>query len=141
MARAFSEAGHDVQSVAESRRGGRRPDLLACGESVEVKSFCAAVERQRAPSPQGVFNKLVDGAGQAPHVVLVGAGSGLSVETVRRGLSLYESACVERRPTHQIPSLTSVRVMGDGYDVAWARGAGRELPPPSRPEPGHGLGL
>ena len=135
VARAFSEAGHDVQSVAESRRGGRRPDLLACGEPVEVKSFCAAVERQRPPSPEGVFNKLADGAGQAPHVVLVGGGSGLSVETVRRGLSLYESG---RRP---VPPLTSVRAIGDGYDVAWARGTGRELPPPPRPEPGHGLGL
>ena len=141
VAQTFTGAGHDVESVAESRRGGRRPDLLVCGEPVEVKSFCAAAERQRAPSPQGVFNKLVDGAGQAPHVVLVGRGSGLSVETVRRGLSLYESARLDPPPGRTIPALSSVRAMGDGYDMAWARSAGRELPPAPRPEPGHGLGL
>lgn len=141
VAEAYRGAGHDVRSVAESRKGGRVPDLLVCGEPVEVKSFCAAADRQRAPSPQGVFNKLVDGAGQAPHVVLVGGESGLSLETIRRGLSLYESARLNPPGERPLPDLSSVRAMGDGYDLAWARGAGRVLPPDRRPEPGQGLGL
>lgn len=141
VARAFAGAGHDVRSVPESRKGGRRPDLLVCGERVEVKSFSAAADRERAPSPQGVFNKLVDGAGQGAHVVLVGRGSGLSVETVRRGLSLYESARSDPPAGRTIPPLSSVRAMGDGYDLAWSLTRGRELPPPGRPDPGHGLGL
>ena len=142
VAEAFRGAGHDVRSVAESRKGGRVPDLLVCGEPVEVKSFCAAADRQRAPSPQGVFNKLVDGAGQAPHVVLVGGGSGLSVETVRRGLSIYETARLNPECESPLPALSSVRAMGDGYDLAWARTpTGRDLPPGRRPEPGQGLGL
>lgn len=141
VAEAFRGDGHDVSSVAESRKGGRVPDLLVCGEPVEVKSFCAAADRQRAPSPQGVFNKLVDGAGQAPHVVLVGSGSGLSVETVRRGLSMYEAAYANPPTGRPLPVLASVRAMGDGYDLAWARTAGPALPPSPGRDPDLGRGL
>jgi hypothetical protein len=120
-----------VVSVAESHRGGRRPDLSVCGTGVEVKSFVPIADRRRDPTPQSVFNKLASAAGQAAHVVLVGHGSGLSAATVRRGLALYAAA----GPT--VRQLSSVRVLGDGYDLAWTARAGPEL----RPSAGLGLGL
>ena len=132
--------GHDVHSLPESRRGGRRPDLLVCGETVEVKSFAPMEERSRRPTAQSVYNKLVDASGQAPHAVLIAYGSGLSETAARQGVARYAAA--SRRSA---PALSSVRVVGDGYDLAWARRRSVELPA-SRPapvvsSPGVGIGL
>lgn len=139
VARLLAGEGHDVRSLPESRRGGRRPDLLVCGTTVEVKSFAPVAERRRMPTPQSVFNKLMDAGGQASHVVLVAGGSGLSAVTARRGLARYAADRRER------PVLASVRVVGDGYDLAWSRPAGVEvgrpvrIAPARRPERGLGL--
>ncbi len=120
--------GHHVRSVAESRRGGRHADLSVCGTPVEVKSFAPIDERTRIPGPRSVHNKLADAAGQARHVVLHGTGSGLSPAAVRQGLARWAlRQGAEAR-------LDSVRVLGDGYDLAWTRGAGRR--PERRPDRG-----
>ena len=133
----LSESGHDVRSLAESRRGGRRADLDVCGTTVEVKSFLPIAERGRPPSPQSVFNKLIDAAGQADAVFLYGRGSGLTAATVRSGLARLAE---ERRAS----SLSAVRVVGDGFDLAWMRGPGishrlRDLPHRRPPRPELGL--
>lgn len=140
MARLLAGEGHDVRSLPESRRGGRHPDLLVCGSPVEVKSFAPVAERRREPTPHSVYNKLVDAGGQAPHAVLFGVGSGLTEATARRGVARY-AADSDRRPP-----LSSVRILGDGYDLAWARRPSLELPsrlwaPPARSAPAVGLGL
>lgn len=124
VAQLLALEGHDVRSLPESRRAGRRADLLVCGSRVEVKSFAPSEERRRDPTPQSVFNKLVDASGQAPHVVLVGAGSHLTAATVRRGLARYAA----NRPP--VPPLASVRAIGDGYDLGWSRRPGVELARP-----------
>lgn len=130
--------GHRVNSLSESSRGGRRPDLEVCGALVEVKSFLPIEERGRPPSPQSVFNKLVNAAGQAEAVVLWGRGSGLTEATVRSGLARLAA---DRRAL----SPTAVRAVGDGFDLSWVRrpqlahrlAAGDRLPRPGGP----GLGL
>lgn len=128
----LASEGHEVRSLAETRRGGRHPDLLACGTPLEVKSFAPAAERRREPTPYSVFNKLVDAAGQAAHVVLVGTGSGLSADTARRGVARYAG------DRSRGPTLSSVRIVGDGYDLAWGLGAGLEAGPAP---PGRRVGL
>lgn len=132
VARLLAGEGHDVRSLAESRRGGRCSDLLVCGTPVEVKSFMPRAERRREPTPQSVLNKLLDAGGQASHVVLVGTGSGLSPSTARRGLARYSVG------DRAVPRLASVRVVGDGYDLAWRRHPGIDLRPRFDRLPGRG---
>lgn len=119
VARLLAGEGHEVRAQPESRRGGRRADLSVCGTPVEVKSFASVDERSREPGARSVFNKLADAAGQARHVVLVDRGSGLSPGAVRQGLARWAL----RRSSEA--SLDSVRVVGAGYDLAWARVPGR----------------
>lgn len=131
VARLLADEGHDVRSLPESRRGGRRPDLSVCSTTVEVKSFDRLEDRNGvSPSANGVFNKLLDAAGQSRHAVLYGVGSGLTAETARRGLARYWS-----QPTDQ-PKLDHVRVLGDGFDLSWSRRrertAGLSTRPPDR---------
>ena len=123
--------GHRVVSLPEMGRPGRHPDLEVCGVPVEIKSFAPPGSRRRDPTPQSVFNKLADAAGQASHVVLVGRGSGLTPSTVRRGLARYAAA---DRP---VPPLASVRVLGDGFDLSWRAGPAHER----RPAPSLRTGL
>jgi hypothetical protein len=90
-------------------------DLDACGVAVEVKSWLSLAEREgRAPSPRSILNKLVDAGRQASTVVLNGYGTGLTAGAARRGMALYSA-----RPA--AGPLTSVRVLGDGFDLAWSR--------------------
>lgn len=137
VAQLLAADGHRVRSLAELPGVGRRPDLDVCGAGVEVKSFLPLADRGRPPSPQSVFNKLVDGAGQADAVILYGRGSGLTPGTVRRGLARLAAE-------GRAPSLSAVRVVGDGFDLAWVREArlSRSLQPAlrSRP-PGPELGI
>lgn len=127
VAQTLAAEGHRVESRAEGRRGGRHADLSVCGTDVEVKAFDPAAERRRPPSPAGVANKLIDGAGQADHVVLVANGSGLDAATVRRGLARFQE--IEQRSSagRPLPNLSSVRVLGDGYDLTWSRQPARDL--------------
>lgn len=120
----FVSAGHDVRSLPEFRRGGRRADLEVCGASVEVKSFLPLAERAGAPSSQSVSNKLLRALGQADAVVLYGKGSGLTAGAVRSGLARLVAG-------GRAGSLSAVRAVGDGFDLAWVRrpGIGRQVPP------------
>lgn len=115
MAETLAAEGHHVCSLPELRRAGRQPDLEVCGIGVEIKSFDPlALRSGRPPSPRAVCNKLLDASGQAMSVVLSGYGSGLTEETVRRGLA---------RLTYLRPDakLRRVRAMGDGFDISWER--------------------
>jgi hypothetical protein len=136
-AEALVRDGHRVVSLPERRDGGRQADLLACGEKVEVKSFARPGEgRAGRPSAFSVLNKLRDAAGQAPHVVINGLGSGLTPDAVRRGLARYAG---DRR---EGPKLLSVRAIGDGFDQSWNLEARertlRSTRPAGRPRPGLG---
>jgi hypothetical protein len=113
--------GHRVVSLADLGRAGRHPDLEVCGWPVEVKAFVSAEFRRQVPTPQSVFNKLARAAGQSPHVVLFGVGSGLTPATVRRGLARYGAG------DRAVPPLSSVRVLGDGFDLAWTCRPARQL--------------
>lgn len=129
VARLLAGDGHQVRAVAESGRGGRRPDLEVCGSPVEVKSFVARADRSRPPGGRSVYNKLVDGAGQAPAVVLFGGGSGLTPGAVRSGLAQLAAS-------GRAPDLSCVRVVGDGFDLAWVRPAEPGLRPGRGHQPG-----
>ncbi len=111
----LASEGHHVRSLPEGRGRGRVADLEACGVAVEVKSWLSLTERNgRAPSPRSVLNKLVQAGRQAPTVVLNGYGTGLTVGVARLGMALYSA-----RPDAGL--LSSVRVLGDGFDLAWTR--------------------
>lgn len=140
VARLLAAEGHDVRSLPEPRRGGRHPDLLVCGRPLEVKSFAPASERRRDPTPYSVFNKLVDAGGQASHAVLAGAGSGLSESVARQGVARYAAG------RERVTRLCSVRILGDGYDLAWAKRPSLQLPaglwaPPMPRSPAPDLGI
>jgi hypothetical protein len=110
----LASEGHHVRSLPDGRGRGRMADLDACGVAVEVKSWLSLAERAgRAPSPRSILNKLVDGGRQASTVVLNGYGTGLTAGAARRGMALYSA-----RPA---TGLTSVRILGDGFDLAWTR--------------------
>jgi hypothetical protein len=111
----LASEGHHVRALPEGRGRGRVADLEACGVPVEVKSWLSLPERNgRAPSPRSVLNKLVQAGRQAPAVVLNGHGSGLTVGAARLGMALYSARPGTGR-------LISVRVLGDGFDLAWTR--------------------
>jgi hypothetical protein len=135
-ARILAADGHDVRSLVDVGRHGRRPDLAVCDTTVEVKSFRPTEERGRPPSDRSVFNKLVDAAGQSRHVVLIGYGSGLTADAVRQGLARYAAA--GRRE----PALDSIRALGDGFDLGWSRRlvVERSREAAGRPAPTLGVG-
>jgi hypothetical protein len=123
VANLLASEGHDVRSLSDGRGRGRMADLDACGVPVEVKSWLSLEERHgRAPSPRSIFNKLIDAGRQAPTVVLNGYGTGLTAGSARRGMALYSA-----RPA--TGPLTSVRVLGDGFDLAWTRNPELEMSP------------
>jgi hypothetical protein len=115
VATRLASEGHHVRSLPEGRSASPMADLEACGVPVEVKSWLSLAERDgRAPTPRSVVNKLLDAGRQAPAAVLNGYGTGLTAGVARRGMALYAA-----RPDGG--SLTTVRVLGDGFDLAWAR--------------------
>ncbi|MBV9662264.1 MAG: hypothetical protein JO337_14020 [Acidimicrobiales bacterium] len=120
VAALLASEGHDVVSRRESRSGGRTPDLMVCGAGVEVKSWVPVEERDgRLPTARSVRNKLVDAHDQAHFVVLYARDRGATASTVRRGLALYAA-----HPAG--PRVTSVRAIGDGFDLSWALHPGVE---------------
>ena len=84
-----------------------------------------------------MLNKLIQAEGQAATVVLNGRGTGLSAAAVEAGLRCYEG---RRHRAH----IATVRVLGDGFDLEWARPPSirreRTAAPSPRfgPEPGLG---
>lgn len=119
----LASEGHDVRSLAARRGRGRTADLLVCGAPVEVKSWLSREERDRPPGSRSVVNKLIQAEGQAAVVILNGRGTGLSAPDVEAGMRVY--ARLPRRA-----NVAAVRVLGDTFDLAWARQAalGRDRP-------------
>jgi hypothetical protein len=115
----LASEGHHVHSLAARRGRGRTSDLLVCGAPVEVKSWLGAEQRTRPPGARSVVNKLIQAEGQAAMVVLNGRGTGLSVSDVEAGMRVYS-----RLPRRA--NVAAVRVLGDTFDLAWARPAGLE---------------
>jgi hypothetical protein len=113
--------GHDVRSLREVRGRGPTADLSVCGTRVEVKSWLPLDERDgRVPSARSVFNKLASASRQAGVVVLNGLGRGITPAVARQGMLLYD----ERGHSPEISSareISKVRVLGDGFDLAFAR--------------------
>ena len=116
VAHLLADEGHHVRALRE--RPGRAPtaDLWVCGTTVEVKSWLPLDEReQRIPEARSVYNKLVKASRQAEVVVLNGLGSGITEGTARQGMLLYGQKAPRQR-------LSTVRVIGDGFDVTWCSG-------------------
>jgi hypothetical protein len=67
-----------------------------------------------APGVRSVANKLLQAEGQAARVVLDGRSSGLTSATARAGVAMY--AGLPHRG-----NVAAVRVIGDGFDLAWTR--------------------
>lgn len=112
VATRLAAEGHAVRSLASGRGGSRTADLDVCGQAVEVKSWLPLSERGGRPATaRSVLNKLLDAGEQGDICVLYGRGSGLTAATVRSGVSLYA-----RRSGR---GLTSIRAIGDGFDVGW----------------------
>jgi hypothetical protein len=107
--------GHQVYALADRPGQGRTADLLVCGNPVEVKSWLSREQRAgRAPGVRSVANKLLQAEGQAATVVLDGRGSGLTSAAVRAGVAMYAES------PHR-GNVAAVRVLGDGFDLTWAR--------------------
>jgi hypothetical protein len=136
VATLLASEGHTVRSLADGRGAGPVADLEVCGSGVEVKSWQSLAERGgRPPSSRSVLNKLLKASDQAPRVVLYAKGSGLLAAEARRGVDMY-SAGMGRSPGSR---LRAVRVVGDGFDLSWARRPDLRLAPerdPARPRPG-----
>jgi hypothetical protein len=116
-ARLLVAEGHVVRSLDEQAGAGPMADLWVCGEPVEVKSFRSLAQgRGRTPSPRSVANKLVQSVRQAPTTVVVGHGSGLTPAVARAGMTEFASR-------GHWGLLRSVRILGDGFDLGWSRGA------------------
>lgn len=114
VAKVLAGEGHYVRTAPE-RPGVRTPDLIACGTSVEVKSFRSLSERDgRPPSAGAVARKLLDARGQGALAVIWAGESGLSEATARAG---YASFC-QRALEHGMGKMRSVRMIGDGFDVS-----------------------
>jgi hypothetical protein len=115
VASQLASEGHQVRALAERRGGGRTADLLMCGTPVEVKSWLSSPERGAiAPGVRSVVNKLLQAEGQAATVVLNSRGSGLSPAVARAGMEAYAGL------PHGA-NVAAVRVLGDGFDLAWTR--------------------
>jgi hypothetical protein len=113
-ARALVDEGHHVRSQRERPGLERTADFEVCGRQLEVKSFDALEERGRPANRRSVHNRLVSAHGQADAVMINAGGSGLSAAEARAGMGLYARS-------HPDSPLGAVRIMGDGFDLAWSR--------------------
>lgn len=130
--------GHHVRALPERRGQGATADFAVCSLTAEVKSWESLELRNgRAPSAESVHNKLIQACRQSPHAVLVGGASGLTPAAARRGVSLFARSGAG--------SLGYVRILGDGFDLAWKRLPVPErtvrFPAPRGREPGRRLGI
>jgi hypothetical protein len=123
----FRVDGHTVTALPEPPTKGPHPDLLVCGGLVEVKGWLRVEQRRGPPGSSSVYNRLVQGAQQAPTVVLVGHGTGLTEAAARRGVDRYTT----QNPTSPI---RDIRVLGDGFELAWNRSLLADRGPDRSPE-------
>jgi hypothetical protein len=114
VARQLTLEGHQVYALPERPGRARTADLLVCGRPVEVKSWLSQDQRSKIPGTRSVVNKLLQAEGQAATVILEGRGSGLSSGAAQAGMAMY--AGLPHRG-----NLAAVRVLGDGFDLAWTR--------------------
>jgi hypothetical protein len=120
VAALLRDEGHEVRALRERRGVGPVADLSVCGTKVEVKSWLPLAERNgRIPDSRSVFNKLRSASRQADVVVLNGQGSGITPAAARHGMMLYGERASSR-------AVTTVRVLGDDFDLTWMRGRGLE---------------
>lgn len=131
VARALVAEGHQVRSVAE-QRAARTADLLACGTTVEVKSFLPGGGRRKPPSPQSVANKLLDARGQGSVAVLWAVGSGLTQARARQGFAMFAARVAEEGAGR----LRAARVIGDGFDIRLRLAPAVAAPRPAPGSPG-----
>jgi hypothetical protein len=121
VASLLAEEGHRVRALPERPGAGPVADLEVCGTPVEVKSFLPLPDRQgRVPTARSVCNKLLGARAQAPTAVLYGKGSGLSEDAARAGVAEFAGK-------GQLGRITGVRVVGDGFDLAWPPQRLREI--------------
>jgi hypothetical protein len=121
VAKVLVREGHDVRSLREVRGRGPTADLSVCGTRVEVKSWLPLDERDgRVPSARSVFNKLASASRQAGVVVLNGLGRGITPAVARQGMFLYGQRCPSTDASDP-REISRVRVLGDGFDLAFAR--------------------
>lgn len=126
---ALVDEGHQVRSQPNRAKARRIADVTACGVPVEVKGWLSLEERGgRVPTPQSVYNRLIDSNGQADTTVLWAKGTGLAEVEARTGVERFASS-------GRSGSVTTVRVLGDGFDMTWARGP-TLAPVTSAPSPG-----
>jgi hypothetical protein len=117
VASQLASEGHLVRAVSDRPGQTRVADLDVCGTPVEVKSWLSLSEREgHVPTSRSVFNKLVDASGQASACVLYAGASGLTFVAARDGVARFAGQDHRGRLHH-------VRVLGDGFDVAWTRSA------------------
>jgi len=131
VAKVLVAEGHDVRTVRE-RRDMRTPDLIACGTSVEVKSFLQLSERGgRPPTGEAVANKLLGARGQGAQAVIWAKGSGLSRSAAWTGYGLF---CQLARQSGGAGLVRGVRLLGDGFDLSYRVPADlRQAGPGKRP--------
>ena len=130
VARQLTSEGHQVYALPERPGRARTADLLVCGTPVEVKSWLGQDQRSQVPGTRSVVNKLRQAEGQAATVILEGRGSGLTSVAAHKGMAMYAGL------PHRGP-VAAVRVLGDGFDLAWTRSVPSRSPPRRRaPYPG-----
>jgi hypothetical protein len=130
VARRLAAEGHDVVTVAERGRRGPVPDLVVCGQPVEIKSLLTTAEIKsllttaergdgRRASGATIHNRLVSAVEQAGVVVISTEGSGCRPADAAAGLRSFAA-------TRETGKVTAVRIVGDGFDLGWLAPAGRE---------------
>jgi hypothetical protein len=123
--------GHAVRSLPERRGKGPTPDFDVCGLLVEVKTLIPQDERpgRRPANDRSAFNRLISGIDQAPVTMLMTEGSGLRPADAAAGMRRFAA-----RP--RAGKTQAVRIVGDGWDLAWKAPVGLERT--GGESPGHG---
>jgi hypothetical protein len=113
--------GHAVRSLPEPRGHGPRPDFDVCGLLVEVKTLVPQDERpgRRPANDRSAYNRLLSGIDQAPVTLLMTQGSGLRPADAAAGMQRFAM-----RP--RAGKTLAVRIVGDGWDLAWKAPVGLE---------------
>ena len=113
--------GHAVRSLPELRGTGPKPDFDVCGLLVEIKTLIPQHDRPsgRPANDRATYNRLVSGIDQAPVTVLMTRGSGLRPADAAGGMQRFAA-----RP--RAGKTQAVRIVGDGWDLAWKAPIGAE---------------